>query len=580
MTLTTRILLLVLLALAPALAIQGYNEHALRTSRDEAVRADTLATARAVAEDLAQVAESARQALDFVARDPSVRAMAPSGCSAYLREVALDNPQLAIFSLSKPDGDVVCNSLGSEVGSYSVGERLYHRRVMGEDAFVMGSYVRGSVSGKDTLHFARPLRDAAGRTIGVLAAALDLEWLNRRLRRDLRQPSTTLTIADADGTIVVRYPDGDIRVGSAVPRERMRILLDRGEGVRVAEGFDGRERVLANVHPPGPASTAWVTVGRDRDVAFADVDAASRRGLVLIGLGAALAFVAALLAGRFFIRRPFDCLLRAAAAWQTGDLAARIGMTRGDEFGRLGLKLDAMAATLQRREGELRDEIAHGRAMQDRQVTLLHELNHRVKNTLATVQALARQSTRGGEAPGVRLEGRILALSKTHDLLTRDDWSGAPLHEVVEGELGPYRGGLANIVAEGPDVDLPARHVLALGMTLHELTTNAAKHGALSGEGAEVRVTWRVVTGETGRGRLHLEWVESGGPTVWEPTRKGFGSRLIAASVERELDGRYTLDFASDGLRCTIEVPLGHGYAMMSPLHPASDSMKGAPGTA
>ncbi|SDM89259.1 Two-component sensor histidine kinase, contains HisKA and HATPase domains [Methylobacterium phyllostachyos] len=565
MSLTTRILLLVMLALAPAFAIQGYNEYALRSSRDEAVRADTLATARAVADDLSQVAEVARQALDFVARDPAVRAMDPVGCTAYLRDVARDNPQLAIFSLSRPDGAVVCNSLGSAPGSYGVADRLYHRRVLAEDAFVMGSHVRGTVSGKDVLHFARPLRDADGRTVAVLAAALDLAWLDRRLRRDLRHPSTSLTIADADHTVIVRYPDDEELVGTTVPGERMRIVLARGEGVRVAAGFDGRERVLANVQPTGPAAAAWVTVGRDRDVAFADVDAAARRGVMLIGLGAALALAAALLAGRFFIRRPFDRLLRAADAWQTGDLTARIGMTRGDEFGRLGRKLDAMAGTLQRREGELRDEIARGREMQDRQVTMLHELNHRVKNTLATVQALARQSTRGGEASGERLEARILALSKTHDLLTRDDWSGAPLREVLDGEIGPYRDGPDRFHVEGPDVDLPARHTLSFGMTLHELVTNAAKYGALSVAEGRVCIAWRVVVGESGVVRLHLDWVETGGPVTGRPDRKGFGTRLIGVSVERELDGRVEMDFAPAGLRCVIDVPLDAIGGMMRP---------------
>jgi two-component sensor histidine kinase len=566
MSLTTRILLLVLLALAPALAIQGYNESQLRAARDEAVRADTLTTARAVADDLSQVAEGAREALDFVARDPAVRARNPAGCTAYLRDVARDNQQLALFSLSQPDGAVICNSLGSAAGSYNVINRLYHRRVMAEDAFVMGSYIRGTVSGKDTLHFARPLHDTDGRTVAVLAAALDLAWLDRRLRRDLRQPSTSLTIADADHTIIVRYPDGEGLIGTTVPEERMRILLARGEGVRVATGFDGRERVLANVHPTGPASAAWVTVGRDRDVAFADVDAAARRGVMLIGLGAALALLAALLAGRFFIRRPFDRLLRAAAAWQTGDLKARIGMTRSDEFGRLGRKLDAMAGTLQRREGELRDEIARGREMQDRQVTLLHELNHRVKNTLATVQSLARQSARGGEGQAVQLEARILSLSKTHDLLTRDDWSGATLGEVLENELSPYRAGCDHIVLNGPEVALPPRHVLALGMTVHELTTNAAKYGALSTTEGRVEVSWRVDRIETGAARLRLTWRESGGPAVAPPERRGFGTRLIAGGVGRELAGEVDIDFDVGGLRCRIDVPLAEvGSRMLSP---------------
>lgn len=567
MSLTTRILLLVLLALAPALAIQGYNEHALRTSRDETVRADTMATGRTVAEDLSQVAESARQALNFLAQDPAVRAMEPSGCTEYLRRAVRDNPQFAVFALTRPDGTVVCNSVGSAPGSYAVPDRVYQRRAVAEGTFVMGTYARGNASRRDSLHFAQALPDAEGRTVGVLAVAVDLGWLDGYLRRNLRLPSTSVTVADQDGIILVRYPDGNGWVGKPVPPDRQRIVMSRGEGVRVDFGIDGRERILANAKPGGAASSAWVTVGRDREVAFADVDAATRRGVVLIVLGAVLALAAALLAGRVFIRRPFDRLLRTASKWQAGDLAARTGLDGADEFGRLGSKLDAMAGSLQRNEADLRDEIRNGRAMQERQVTMLHELNHRVKNTLATVQALARQSTRGGEAPGERLEARILALSKTHDLLTRDDWSGAPLRAVLENELGPYRYGDATFVVDGPDVDLPPRHVLSLGMTLHELATNAAKHGALSVPGGEVRITWSVIADAGNSRRLLLEWRETGGPPTVPPTRRGFGTRLIAVSVERELDGEIDLDFAETGLRVALDVPLtALGAAHLSPL--------------
>ena len=569
MSLTTRILLLVLLALAPALAIQGYNEHALRTSRDEVVRADTMATARTVAEDLSQVAETARQALNFIAQDPAVRALEPSGCTEYLRRAVRDNPHFAVLALTRSDGTVVCNSLGSAPGSYAVPDRVYQRRAVAEGAFVMGTYARGNASRKNSLHFAQALTDADGMTVGVLAVAVDLGWLEGYLRRNLRLPSTSVTVADQNGIILVRYPDGDSWVGKPLPSDRQRIVMSRGEGVRIDFGIDGRERVLANARPTGSASSAWVTVGRDRDVAFADVDAATRRGVVLIALGAVLAVAAAFLAGRAFIRRPFDRLLRTASKWQAGDLAARTGLDGADEFGRLGSKLDAMAGSLQRNEAHLRDEVRNGRAMQERQVTMLHELNHRVKNTLATVQALARQSTRGGEAPGERLEARILALSKTHDLLTRDDWSGAPLRAVLENELGPYRGGDATFVVDGPDVDLPPRHVLSIGMTLHELTTNAAKHGALSVPDGEIRVTWRVVRTEGGARRLRLDWAEDGGPPSPPPTRHGFGTRLIAVSIERELDGKLDLDFASEGLRCSVDVPLpAPTVATMSPFTP------------
>ncbi|WP_245338027.1 sensor histidine kinase, partial [Methylobacterium radiotolerans] len=121
---------------------------------------------------------------------------------------------------------------------------------------------------------------------------------------------------------------------------------------------------------------------------------------------------------------------------------------------------------------------------------------HRVKNTLATVQALARQSRGSAEV----LEARILALSKTHDLLTREDWSGAPLREVLESELGPYRTGGDQIRLDGPDVSLSPREVLALGLTVHELTTNAAQYGALSVLEGRVRVAGAVAAGPAGEG--------------------------------------------------------------------------------
>ncbi|TXM95083.1 HWE histidine kinase domain-containing protein [Methylobacterium sp. WL116] len=556
MSLTSRILLLVLLALAPALAIQGYNEYALRASRDEAVRADTMATARTVAEDLAQVAETVRQALNYVAQDPRVLSLDPMGCTDYLRRALRDSPHLAIIAVTRTDGAVVCNSVGSAPGAYTNAERAYHRRAVATDAFVMGTYARGMATGRPSLHFAQPLRDADGRNLGVLAAAVDLDWFARYLQRNLRLPSTSVTVADEDRTIMVRYPGGEAWVGKPIPGDRQRLLADRGEGVRVDLGIDGRERVLANAHPTGPAAAAWVTVGRDREVAYADIDAATRRGVVLIVLGAAGAVAAALLAGRQFIRRPFDRLLRTASAWQSGDLAARTGLDGPDEFGRLGNKLDGMATTLQRNVAELRDEVSNGRALQERQVIMLHELNHRVKNTLATVQALARQSARGGEAPGERLEARILALSKTHDLLTKDDWSSALLRDVLEGEIGPYRGGDTRFVLTGPDLDLPPRHVLSLGMTVHELVTNAAKYGALSVSGGGVLVAWGVVDGEGGTRRLRMSWVEHGGPPTAPPGRRGFGTRLINASIERELDGNVTLDFDRTGLRCALDVPL------------------------
>ena len=188
-----------------------------------------------------------------------------------------------------------------------------------------------------------------------------------------------------------------------------------------------------------------------------------------------------------------------------------------------------------------------------------------MKNTLTTVQSRARQA-RGGEAQGAQLEARILALSKTHDLLTREDWTGASLREVLESEMNPYRNGADHITIDGPDTALPPRYVLAIGMTVHELTTNAAKYGALSTPAGRVRVVWSSVRGESGARHLLLDWRESGGPEVEAPKQRGFGTRLIAGGIRRELGGEVQMSFEAGGLHCLLSVPLAAAAEpMLSP---------------
>ncbi len=564
--LTRRILALVALALTPALAIQGYNEYALRASRDAAVRSDALGTARTVATDLGQLVQSLHQVLDLVGAEEAVRLKEAGACTAYLGRIIGRLPQLSLLAVAEPDGHVICDSRGSPPGLYSNGERAYHKRALASDGFVAGDFVIGLRTGQPALHFAQPVRGLDDRLAGVIVASVDLTRLSERLQTVLRDPGTTLTVTDRDGTILVRRPDQETWAGRKLSPERLSRLMRDGEGTHSVEGLDGRERIVGVAKPGGALAGFHVVIGRDRETAFMDIDAATNRGVTLILLGALLAVLATLLAGRRFIERPVQRLLRGAAAWQGGDLSARTGMTGRSEFGRLGAAFDAMATTLQGREDDLRSEIARSRRMQEQQTTMLHELNHRVKNTLATVQSLARQA-RGGEAQAAQLEARILALSKTHDLLTREDWTGASLQEVLDSELAPYRNGVDHITLDGPQVPLPPRYVLAIGMTVHELTTNAAKYGALSDVGGHIRITWRLVQGEGGGRHLRLDWQESGGPSVEPPQRRGFGMRLIAGGMQRELGGEVRLTFDPTGLHCRLDVPLESFQAtMLSPL--------------
>ena len=190
---------------------------------------------------------------------------------------------------------------------------------------------------------------------------------------------------------------------------------------------------------------------------------------------------------------------------------------------------------------------------------LINELNHRVKNTLATVQSMAGLTLRTSptlEEAGARFDARLVALAGAHDVLTRENWEGAALLEIVHKAIAPYRSrDHDRFTVEGPDIGLTPRFALALAMTLHELSTNAMKYGALSRDGGRVDIVW-AVAGHKGARELCLDWQERGGPTVSPPTRSGFGSRLIEQSVVQDLGGRVAIDYARGGIRCTIRAPL------------------------
>ena len=203
-----------------------------------------------------------------------------------------------------------------------------------------------------------------------------------------------------------------------------------------------------------------------------------------------------------------------------------------------------------------RDVTLEKHAQHQREV-LINELNHRVKNTLASVQSIAFLSLRYAsslEAFGESFEARLLALSKTQDLLTSGNWIRAPLHDLVANELAPYRSESNPVSVSGGDVQLNPRMLTALGMLIHELTTNAVKYGALSMPGGQVEVSWQTDRVDS-VGRLRLSWVERDGPPIDQlPTRRGMGSRLME-TVVGGLGGTSDVDYAVTGVRCAIDVP-------------------------
>lgn len=207
-----------------------------------------------------------------------------------------------------------------------------------------------------------------------------------------------------------------------------------------------------------------------------------------------------------------------------------------------------------------RDMTERRRADKHRKI-LISELNHRVKNTLAVVQSIASQTLNHAstmEEARDAFGSRLINLSKAHDVLTRESWTGANLAEIVADTVKPHGGGENRFRIEGPDVQLAPSAALAIAMALHELGTNAAKYGALSAENGHVVIVWAIEGADDDR-RLTLHWEESGGPEVVPPKRKGFGSRLIERALAAELSGEVHVRYEPSGVVCTIDAPMPIG---------------------
>ncbi len=205
--------------------------------------------------------------------------------------------------------------------------------------------------------------------------------------------------------------------------------------------------------------------------------------------------------------------------------------------------------------------------------SLTRELNHRVKNTLANVLSiisLTRRRATDLEGFASSLEGRIRALSATHDLLTQSDWGSTPIAAVVRAELAPYAQDSERALdISGPAVELAPNDALSLGLAIHELATNAAKYGALSVPNGQVAVTWHLITQDLAR----VEWAERGGPPVSQaPRKRGFGSELIEKIVAHELRNPVDLKFEPEGVRCTLILPvrMPAEFSMRAPAIPGT----------
>lgn len=196
---------------------------------------------------------------------------------------------------------------------------------------------------------------------------------------------------------------------------------------------------------------------------------------------------------------------------------------------------------------------------QEQQKLLTAELQHRIKNSLAMVAAIANQTIRGDNMEAAReaFTARLITLSHAHDILVQTSWTSAPIKDLIEGALAPHRSSQDRIEVNGPEMLLPPKPALAMALAIHELATNAAKYGALSTDEGKVKVSWKTIA-KGPDSSFHFEWAEKSGPRVVEPeqSKKGFGTRLVERMLKNDFGGEVVIDFKPDGLVCTLTAPL------------------------
>ncbi|MDO8981827.1 MAG: HWE histidine kinase domain-containing protein [Afipia sp.] len=540
MSLTHRLLALTLVASLPGLAAVSYGAFDLRNARYAEARADALRSAQVVASEVGQIFDGIQGALRTVAEADEVHRTNSTACTDYIMRVRPNIEPLTSILVVGLDGNIRCFSEPS-LASPNLATRDYFRTAIDQKKFAIGTFIASKVSDRNIIPLATPIiRD--GKVAGALVAGLNVEWLGKQLKQRGVQRGGTILIADRNGIVISREPAPEKYVGKKIDDSLGRIGA-AAPGTEDIIGIDGVPRIIGYIPASVTPFGLYVSSGIARSEAFEPIDRAVRNSIALFALGSAVAFLLAWLVGESIIRRPLMRMVATAEAWRRGHDTVRTGIVgRSDEIGVLGQTFDRLMD-----ENAMREE--QRATAEERREILVHELAHRVKNTLATVQSIASLSFRHSQGPEAlrQFHERLQALVRGHDLLTRKNWQHAGLSEIAEAAIAPLQEERGHrFVISGPPVDLPPTTAVPMAMILHELCTNAMKYGALANDSGRVTIGWTAQPSEVGT-TVSLIWSESGGPAVTPPDEEGFGTRLIS-NLSRQLGGDCSFRYPPSGL--------------------------------
>lgn len=540
MSLTHRLLALTLVASLPGLAAVSYGAFDLRNARYAEARADALRSAQVVASEVGQIFDGIQGALRTVAEADEVHLLNSTACTDYIMRVRPHIEPLTSILVVGLDGNIRCFSEPS-LAAPNLATRDYFRTAIDQQKFAIGTFIASQVSDRNIIPLATPII-RGGKVTGAIVAGLNVDWLGKQLKQRGVQRGGTILIADRNGILVSREPAPEKYVGKKIDDSLGRIGA-AAPGTEDIIGIDGVPRIIGYIPASVTSFGLYVSSGIARSEAFEPIDRAVRNSIALFALGSAVAFLLAWLVGEGIIRRPLMRMVATAEAWRRGHDAVRTGIVgRSDEIGVLGQTFDRLMD-----ENAMREE--QRATAEERREILVHELAHRVKNTLATVQSIASLSFRHSQGPEAlrQFHERLQALVRGHDLLTRKNWQHADLSEIAEAAIAPLQEERGHrFVISGSPVDLPPTTAVPMAMILHELCTNAMKYGALANDSGRVTIGWTAQPDEAGTA-VSLIWSESGGPSVAPPDEEGFGTRLIS-NLSRQLGGDCTFRYPPSGL--------------------------------
>lgn len=551
-TLSRRLFLLVLGAMVPLVAILFFNLYEIKSAKERDVHAEAFRLGQLAALEIQRIVDGLENTLSAIATSPLVQHQDREPCNDYLSRISIQLPQFSSLGVIDRNGDIWCRQSPEGLDT-SLADRDYVRQVLSTGQFTVGEYITGRIGGVPVLPIAVPVHGEKGEITGAVIGTLNLQWLDKRIKERSFSQNSNLTIADRNGVILARNPLPEKFVGTRIANQYQRLVHATEPATIELTSQDGTRRVLAYFPPAGVDRALYVSMGFSTEQEYAAINRATEFGVAVTVLVVIATLAAAWVTSKHAIEGPVKRLVATVEAWQADDDTVRTRMTPEDgEFGVVGHAIDHFMDQLAAaRDQRLRDE-------QQREL-LIGELDHRVKNLLATVQSVARQTFKGNEANKPSIDAfnkRLQAMGDAYSLLMKGHLRAVVLSDLVAQAVRPFESREEpQFAISGPDFDIESKAALSISMALHELCTNAVKYGALSGDAGRIAITWDI-DNAAGEPQFVLRWIERGGPAVAPPENRGFGSSMIERALTSQLSGQVRMDYAVTGLSCTVIAPL------------------------